>query len=594
MKIGRMSPNLEFIFLKIALALALIFIFSRLSFSDPPSPATINGFVFHTNGTGAENEIPVKIINDDINQVFYTKVYAPPIPQLAGAYSASIIGTAGDLIKVYSYNSTHYGYFESLLLSSTTEINVTLNISRPAEINLTIIYPENHALLNTSQEVNVTINLTALINDAVGCNVTLFISNETVLNFSQGSNSTNVLGDISYGNTIQTNFTVLTKQMGSTNISAIANCSSDSVSFLELNNKSVENITVKDDAPPELFIIAPGNNTIENTSRQVFFYFNISDSSVVKCDFNVNGSYNDSIDDAQKEVILNFTKNLELGNYLWNINCTDSYGNSKDSGLYNFTMNAHYPSIKLIEVDQDIVLNAGSTKRVFCNVSIEDLNGGSDIKNVSATFYHNGSLSEDVDNNNTHYTNSSCVYIGSIGNIADFECSFYPYYYAISGGWECNVSASDFGNLSDTNINTTLIDTLYAINVSLAVLDFGDLAPGHYSEEKVLEITNLGNQQVNVSVLGYGGSNPITGDGFALSCEHGDNVDISNQRYSLESGFFYDKNQLSSNLNQMNLTINKQNEPATPVTNATYWQLYLPLVERGVCEGTIRFFAGAS
>lgn len=592
MKIGRTSPKLEVIVLRLALALAMIFSFSRLSFSDPPAPATINGFVFHSNGTGAENEVPVKIINSDSGQIFYTKVYAPPIPQLAGAYSASILGTSGDYIEIYSYNSTYYGYSTHQLLSSTTEINVTLNITRAAEINLTILYPENNTLLNTSQEFNVTINLTSLINNALGCNITLFISNVSVIDFTSGANSTNVLGDISLGNTLQTNFTLLTKQMGHVNMTAFANCSSDSVNFLGLNNKSIENVTVKDEAPPELFIIAPENNTIENTSREVLFYFNISDSSAVNCDFNINGSYNDTINDVEKDVTLNFSKILELGNYIWNINCTDSYGNSKDSGLYNFTMNAHYPEIKLIELEQNIVLNAGGIKRVFCNVTIEDLNGGNDVKDVNATFYHATSTSEDSDDNNTHYTNSSCLYLGSTGNTADFECSFSLYYYALNGGWECNVSANDFGNLLVSDYNATQIDTLYAINVSSPVLNFGDLSPGHYSNEKVLEITNIGNQPVNVSVLGYGGSDPVTGDGFALSCEYGDNVDISNERYSLESGFFYDKHELTSNLKQINLTLAKQSEPTTFVTDATYWQLYLPFVERGVCEGTIQFFAG--
>ncbi len=246
------------------------------------------------------------------------------------------------------------------------------------------------------------------------------------------------------------------------------------------------------------------------------------------------------------------------------------------------------PVIIDFAVDQDITLNVGSTKTVTCNATIRNWGGYNNLENVNGTFYYYLNESSDPDDNNVHYTNSSCTQISNDGEfIANYSCSFQVLYYANNGTWFCNVSVNESSGFSDSAVNDTTINALYALNVT-DVIDYGDMAVFDTSDNITATITNLGNMNINVSVLGYGA---VQGDGLGLICQYGDNIDIEHQRFSVTSVPWDDKTPLAATNQDMNITLLQPTEASVPVTWDTFWQLYVPPNPMGECTGTIRFTA---
>lgn len=245
------------------------------------------------------------------------------------------------------------------------------------------------------------------------------------------------------------------------------------------------------------------------------------------------------------------------------------------------------PEVQSITLENPITLVAGSTKRVQCNASVFDYNGYGDIYNVNATFFHSSSSFSAADNNNTHYTNSSCLRTAQNGYYANYTCSFDVYYYAINQTWNCSVSVNDTLSFDYRKDNSTIIYALYALNVT-SLIDYGDMAIGDTSANKTANVTNIGNTNMNISVYGYG---LTPGDGLAMDCAVG-NISIANEKFSYNISHNYtQKTPLTSFAQPVGLTVNKQTTPGVSMTNTTYWQLYVPPNPFGVCNGTVVFQA---
>ena len=246
------------------------------------------------------------------------------------------------------------------------------------------------------------------------------------------------------------------------------------------------------------------------------------------------------------------------------------------------------PEILEMFVTDPVVLSAGSTRTVYCNATIRDWNGFNDIQSVNATFYYFQNESG-PDHNDVHYTNASCVETGNDGGvIADYSCGFDVWYYARNGTWICNMSVLSSADLGTSNVSSTSVEALYALNVT-SVIDYGNLTVTETSDDVVANVTNLGNTFVNVSVLGYG---VVEGDGLGLVCDIGANITVENQRFFNSVVVWDDKIPLSSVDQDMGFTLDRPSQNTVPVISSTYWQLYVPPPNPfGVCTGTIRFTA---
>ncbi len=252
------------------------------------------------------------------------------------------------------------------------------------------------------------------------------------------------------------------------------------------------------------------------------------------------------------------------------------------------------PTVMRVYPQQNVVLSAGGLAAVICNASIRDYNGYSDINNVHGAFFHISSSVGAVDENNTHYSNSSCDAISGeqSGQYANYSCSFFVNYYAINGTWNCSIFVNDTIDLRNNLTNSTTINPLYALNIT-TLLDFGNLSGGDYSANKTANVTNLGNLPINVSVYGYGRN---VGDNLSFVCDQG-NFSIALLRFSGNVSADYAQKQVLNSTAATakyisGFTVNKTID-ATYSLNETYWQFYADPAQPafGQCNGTIVFRA---
>ncbi|MDK2907664.1 MAG: hypothetical protein PWQ87_122 [Candidatus Woesearchaeota archaeon] len=248
------------------------------------------------------------------------------------------------------------------------------------------------------------------------------------------------------------------------------------------------------------------------------------------------------------------------------------------------------PEVLEVRPEDSVVLSAGGYKTVTCNATIRDWNGFNDIDNVNATLYYYLNKSSDPDDEDEHYTDSTCVEISNDGQyLANYTCTFDVRYFAKNGTWTCNVSVNDTLSYEDSLAENGSINALYALNVT-DVIDYGELSVTDISDNITATLTNLGNMYINVSVLGYG---EVEGDGIGLVCEQGSNISVENQRFSSSLVAWDSKIPLASTSQDMGFTIQKPTSEDNPITQNTYWQLYVPPNPFGGCTGIIRFTATA-
>ena len=104
------------------------------------------------------------------------------------------------------------------------------------------------------------------------------------------------------------------------------------------------NITI-DRNGPTINLESPTNNTY-NIGNQTF-YFNITDtaSNINNCSIMLDGSINQTTDNPQQGVSLNFTINDNTaGSHTWRIDCTDTVGNINSSETRTFTVDLTGPT----------------------------------------------------------------------------------------------------------------------------------------------------------------------------------------------------------------------------------------------------------
>jgi parallel beta-helix repeat protein len=245
--------------------------------------------------------------------------------------------------------------------------------------------------------------------------------------------------------------------------------------------------------------------------------------------------------------------------------------------------------------ESDITLTPGTTKNIPCEIKVRDYNGANTITSLNATIYHQDSIYENIDDNNSHYTNASCSQTSIDGYNATWNCSFDIWYYAKNGSWNIRADIQDERYSANQEITKTILP-LYAINVT-PIIDYGALGTNEYSNITQANITNLGNMNISVSVYTFGGEDELTGTGVAFICQQ-NNISFDNERYSLNSLDTYENMNLISGIATTipDLSIAKQIISEQQSINTTYWQLFTNSSTKpgGQCNGTIIFSAEAN
>ncbi|MFH1849933.1 MAG: hypothetical protein ABH879_07175 [archaeon] len=265
-----------------------------------------------------------------------------------------------------------------------------------------------------------------------------------------------------------------------------------------------------------------------------------------------------------------------------------------------------------------INLQGGNTTLVTCSIYYYDYNGWADVGtngSVNATFYDyvSSTLNSSADKN-MNYKNHSCQGVNrcqadsgeSDPNYGVCNCTFEVEYYANASNWACSATIVDGGgnatqnlydNISSSRNATAKVTQLVAIEVTDEI-DYGNMSVTETSGEKVLNVTNIGNMGINISVRGFGGTkHNITGkENNAMHCAY-NNITIDYQRYSRYQGVNWaDMVQLAgTNTMVDDLTISQRTNDTTVTygddRNSTYWKLQIPPTVGGVCNGTIVFTA---
>lgn len=255
----------------------------------------------------------------------------------------------------------------------------------------------------------------------------------------------------------------------------------------------------------------------------------------------------------------------------------------------------------VINYGNSINLTEGSTFAVLCNATIVDYNGVGDLSRVNATFFRNngteatGYGAYGPENNNSRYENANCTYDSTINSFTfNYNCTFNVTYHAFNGSWNCTVWANNSLNTPTNGTNSSHIYPLYAINVTESV-DYGQLSVFDTSDMYTVNVTNFGNMPINLTVYGYGGSDPTEGDGYSFVCPDtsGTNISIEYERWVVSDNTIAWGNMipLTSSATLMdNVTIQKQSTDSM-VWNTTYWRVYIPPNPFGSCNGTIVYEA---
>lgn len=248
-----------------------------------------------------------------------------------------------------------------------------------------------------------------------------------------------------------------------------------------------------------------------------------------------------------------------------------------------------------------IDLITASTRLVTCTSVMHDPDGGR-VYNASARFFYSGSTYLAIDDNNTHYTNSSCFVNSSYGakNLSQVICTFNVWYYANSGNWSCVMKGYDNLSMPGNGSASTFVNPLLSVGVQ-SKINFGLVFAKNVSNEVSVNVTNYGNVKVNLSLYGYGGT---PGDNLAMNCTKGSGIPINNERYNLTqsnpgnltlSQFDSTYDNLSSNYTVRNFGLSKRtNNMENNAVNFTYWRIYLPPSVSGNCTGSVVFGASTS
>lgn len=270
----------------------------------------------------------------------------------------------------------------------------------------------------------------------------------------------------------------------------------------------------------------------------------------------------------------------------------------------NLTVGNVFPEILNVTLNggSNIILTPNDSVKVSCLAHLVDYNGDSDIAGVNATLFDNfSSTINAADDNNTHYTNSSCVVDTGVGDeyTARVNCTFDVWYYANATEWNCTIQATDSYNWVNINYTLGTVSPLLALGLP-DIINYGTVNATYVSNENVTNVTNLGNVKLNLSLSGYAWEE---NDGSAMNCTLGanKNISIEYEKYNLTTAnsddldyaqFIENYTNLSSipTTKIFNLDFRHQ-EAVNEAWNHSYWRIYVPLGVAGTCRGNIIFGA---
>jgi hypothetical protein len=542
--------------------------------------------------------------------------------------SSEVLNVAYIYVNV-SVSDVNFFNMTLMLFNSTGLYNQTLSNSNNIDVNFTGLPDEIYFFNATAYDLAGNVNYTETRNvtiSAVGPIISLiYPASGTFL--STGSVSFNY-SVVDYAAAIQSCSLYLDGILNDTN-SSIAE--DQGISFGErpiadgyhnwsiycinqyslVTNSSLNHFYV-DTASPVVTLLAPVDDELINPGDINFSYMlNASASDQTNTTVYYEYRYNTTsswqpICSSVSQTEFNCT--WSLGSLAFGINYQvraygiDLAGNQGSFSIAsNITMNnSQLVNITFIYADDnvdlpinEIDLIAGDFKTMFCNISASDP-VDYNLLSANATLYDGRINFTSLTDNRSAYTDPNCTMTYGAGTDAQFLCSFNVSYYSPNGTWYCRgyVKNAYTSNYLEDNFT---INQLFALNISSDVIDYQNVPTAQTSSDVAVNITNLGNVPINISVYGFGGENETTGANLSMICEI-NNINISFQKFSTTVAPYSAKNTLASTPVETGLTIRPKANSSDYTYNTTYWQLAVPpsSLTFGQCNGSVVFMATPS
>ncbi len=244
--------------------------------------------------------------------------------------------------------------------------------------------------------------------------------------------------------------------------------------------------------------------------------------------------------------------------------------------------------------DAVISLTPATTETIWCNGTVMDDDGLTDIDTVQGHLLLNGTLPSDPLDRRNHYHDPDCDLTITLDG--GFACSFDVYFFADPGAWACNIIVNDSHGYTNTSNLTTAVEELMAIRVDESILDFGLLEVGTDTgtTDHTHTIYNEGNVAFDILIDTF---NTTIGDSTAMGCDIG-SIPAENVRASLDAGRSIDTRTaapaLGTGFLDTNLTEQDLSEGTLPTSTSVHWGIIIPESIAGQCTGNVRYIAQKS
>ena len=190
--------------------------------------------------------------------------------------------------------------------------NQTDNSTINTIVNINLVSPDdNYSTKNTGVTFKYTVtNSTSVSNCSVYSNGILIGTNSSKVQESSMIN-------------------LIPKTLGVGNYDWFIRCITKNGSSIDSIHRSISVTTTSNSTNPtnnsiNITLLSPGNNYLGNVT-QILFDYNVSDkTNLTMCNLNVNGDV--LISSTISSLENNFSANLSIGNYTWNIDCIDKSG----------------------------------------------------------------------------------------------------------------------------------------------------------------------------------------------------------------------------------------------------------------------------
>jgi len=237
-------------------------------------------------------------------------------------------------------------------------------------------------------------------------------------------------------------------------------------------------------------------------------------------------------------------------------------------------------------VSADVTASYNNDFVFWCNGTLEDSDGFSDITSVYGVFYHSDGEFDDGDDLDVHYTNRSCSQVVASDTSVNVSCLFDVSWFAEPGDWSCMLFVGDSLGLTGSLTRSDITLSEFSGLAGEGSLSFGSLTPGDTTLVGVMPsllIENRGNVELDVNITSSGD----------FACDSGV-IDDGSVHYGVSEVSYDGLCGVGSSCNETELDFDlrkRGSEDAANPVRAVYFAISVPLNVKGSCSTSFYYEA---